>query len=73
MREWGADECEHVSVSPAHLGSGGTDLTPLGISGGTGGLEVLSTRETALLIETIADRGMAEANFCTAILRGDGI
>ena len=53
-----SDECELVSVSPNPWRSGGAKLTPLGKSGGTVGLEVLSTVEAELLVEVVMDRGV---------------
>lgn len=53
-----SDQCEPVSVYRNWLMSGCTELTPLGESSGTVGLEILPAVEGAFLIEMVEDRGV---------------
>lgn len=48
-----SDKCELVSVLAAGRLSGGAELPPLGESGGSVGLEVLTTGEAAILVEVL--------------------
>lgn len=53
-----SDKCELVSVFAARHLSGGAELPPLGESGGSVGLEVLTSGEAAILVEVVGDGGV---------------
>ena len=58
-----SDKCEPVSEWPVTVALCRTELAPLGESGGTVELEIVSAVERALLVEMVADGGMNGGEF----------
>ncbi len=52
---WCQTNPNQSQISQIHSASGGTELAPLGESGGAAGLETISARQTALQIEVVVD------------------